>query len=79
MSHFGAEIHKACDTLIQAITEEDMRSDLANPWSNEELMFLRKLLYVRTTQRDLTYNAAVEEVKRLLNITERTLPGKAVQ
>lgn len=78
-THFGAEIHKACDTLIQAITEEDMRNDLANPWSNEELMFLRKLLYVRTTQRDLTYNAAVEEVKRLLNITERTLPGKAVQ
>lgn len=79
MTHYGAELHKACDTLVQAITEENLRSDLANPWSNEELTFLRKLLYVRTTQRDLTYDVAVEEVKRLLNITERTLPEKAVQ
>lgn len=74
MSHSMPEIHKACDVLISAITEENLRSDLANPFDNDELMFLRKLLFVRTTQRDLNYNAAVEEVKKLLNITARTLP-----
>lgn len=73
-THWGAELHKACNVLISAITEEDYRADLACPWSQEELEFMRKLIYVRTTQRDLTYNAAVEEVKRLLGITERTLP-----
>ena len=72
-THFGAEVHKACEVLISAITEEDYRADLSCPWSNEELEFLRKLIYVRTTQRDLTYNAAVEEVMKLLGITKRTL------
>ena len=73
-THWGAEIHKACETLISAITEEDYRADLACPWSQEELNFMKKLIFVRTTQRDLTYTAAVEEVKRLLGITARTLP-----
>lgn len=71
-THYGAELHKACEVLISAITEEDYRSDLACPWSREELEFLKKLLYVRTTQRDLTYEAAVLEVKRLLNINDQT-------
>lgn len=71
-THYSAELHKACEVLISAITEEDYRSDLACPWSREELEFLKKLLYVRTTQRDLTYEAAVLEVKRLLNINDQT-------
>ena len=71
-THFGAELHKACEVLISAITEENYKADLACPWSNEELEFLKKLIFVRTTQRDLTYEAAVAEVKRLLGITDRT-------
>ena len=71
--HYGAELHKACEVLISSITEENMRSDLANPWSYEELEFLKKLLFVRTTRRDLTYEAACTEVKRLLGITDRTI------
>lgn len=72
-SHCGAEIHKACEVLINSLTEETLRADLANPWSREELEFLKKLIYVRTTQRDLTYEAAVTETKRLLGITNRTI------
>ena len=71
--HYGAELHKACEVLISSITEENMRSDLANPWSYDELEFLKKLLFVRTTRRDLTYEAACTEVKRLLGITDRTI------
>lgn len=72
-THFRAELHKACEVLINAITEENYKSDLACPWSHEELEFLKKLLYVRTTQRSLTYEAAVTEVKKLLGITDRTI------
>lgn len=72
-THYGAELHKACDILIQSITEENLRSDLANPWSREELQFLRELIRVRTTDKSLTYDAAVSEVKKLLNITDRTI------
>lgn len=72
-THYGAELHKACEVLISAITEEDYRADLACPWSQEELEFMKKLLFVRTTQRDLTYDAAVREVKKLLKINDNTL------
>lgn len=75
--HSMPEIHKACDVLISAITEENLRYDLANPFSNEELEFLRKLIFVRTTQKDLNYTEAVEEVKKLLKINERTLPSES--
>lgn len=72
-THYGAELHKACEVLISSITEENFRSDLANPWSNEELQFLKELLRVRTYDRSLTYDAAVSEVKKLLKITDRTI------
>lgn len=72
-SHYGNEIHRACDVLIRAITEEDLRSELACPWSNEELEFLKTLLHVKTRNRDWTYEAVVSEVKKLLGITDRTI------
>lgn len=71
--HYGAEIQNACRVLVEALTEENIRSDLSNPWSIEELDFLRKLVYVRTAHRDYTYNEAVAEVQRLLHITKRTI------
>lgn len=77
MSHSLPEIHKACDVLIASITEENYRSDLANPFDRGELEFFKKLIFVRTSQPNLEYNVAVEEVKRLLNISERTLPRQS--
>lgn len=78
-THNGAELHKACDVLISALREDNLRAELANPWRHEELEFLKKLLYVRTANRDYTYEVACKEVRKLLGITERTLPEKAVQ
>ena len=72
-SHYGEELHKACEVLIQSITEENIREDMASPWSREELEFVKKLIYVRTTHKDWTYEVAVDEVKRLLGITDRTI------
>ena len=72
--HNNPELFKACEVLIAAITEEDLRHDLANPWNREELEFLKLLLRVRTTQRELSYDVAVEEVKKLLKLNENTLP-----
>lgn len=73
MTHYGAELHKACEVLISAITEENYRADLACPWDNEELEFIKKLLFVRTTHKDWSYKVACEEVKKLLGITNRTI------
>lgn len=71
--HYGAELHKACEVLISSMTEENLRSDLANPWSREELETLKELLRLRTRDRSLTYEAAMTEIKKLLNITDRTI------
>lgn len=72
-SHFDAEVVHACNVLIESLTTENQRADLADPWSKEELEFLRKLLFVRTSDPTLTYDFAVQKVMKLLNITERTL------
>lgn len=67
------EVHKACEVLISALTEENYRADLASPWSNEELMFFKELIHTRTANREMSYQVAVQEVMKLLGITERTL------
>lgn len=72
--HNKAELFKACEVLIAAITEEDMRKDLANPWSWEELETMRQLIRIRTLDKTLTYDAALEEVRKLLRLNEKTLP-----
>lgn len=73
-SHYGGEICKACDILIQAMSEENMRSDLANPWSQEELFTLRELIRLRTADKDMSYEVAMNEIKKLLSISQRVLP-----
>ena len=60
--------------LISAITEEGVRSDLANPWDPEELETLKLLLRVRTRDKSMTYDAAIEEVRKLLKLNKNTLP-----
>lgn len=72
-SHSGMELHKACEVLISAMNEEEIRNDLANPWSCEELALLRNLLAYRTRHPDITYDIAMKEVKQLLKITDRTI------
>lgn len=70
LTHTLPEIHKACEVLISSITEENYRADLACPWSNEELDFMRKLVAIRSRDKSLEYKVAVEEVKRLLHIRD---------
>lgn len=72
-SHLATEIHKACEILISSMTEEDIRADLANPWSNEELLFTRQILAYHDRHPELSVDAVMAEIKKLLNITDRTI------
>ena len=72
-THPGPEVFKACEVLISTMTEDGERNDLANPWSREELETMRWLMNIRTKHRELDYEAAMKEVKKLLNITNRTI------
>lgn len=72
-SHSLPEIYKACEILINSMTEDTVRNDLANPWSREELDFMRTLLAYRSRHKDTDVEVAMNEVKKLLNITNRTI------
>lgn len=72
-SHLIGEIHKACEVLIQAMTEDNIRHDLENPWSREELMTMRMLMKLRIENKDMSFEVAMTEVKKLLQITDRTI------
>ena len=72
-SHYGPELHKACDVLIEAITTENLRSEIANPWDKEELEFLKQLIHVRTSQRNLSYEVATQKVLDMLKLTKRVV------
>lgn len=71
--HYGVELHKACEILISSMSEENLRSELANPWSQEELFTLKELIRLRTNDKSMTYEAAMSEIKKMLNITNRTI------
>lgn len=72
-THPGPELFKACEVVINSMTEEDVRSDLANPWSREELEFLRQCLAYGTRHKDLSVDVVMREVKQMLSITDRTI------
>lgn len=72
-SHSNTEIIKACEVLINSMKDEDLRSNLTNPWSKEELNFLKLMMTVGTHHKDWDVNVVMSEVKRLLSITDRTI------
>lgn len=72
-THYGPELHKACNVLIEAITTENMRSEISNPWDKEELEFLKQLIHVRTSQRNLSYEVATQKVLDMLKLTKRVV------
>ena len=66
------EIRTACDTLIRAITDDCERSDLANPWSHEELQALRDIMKMRCRHPELHVSVVMKEVKAFLHINDNT-------
>lgn len=72
-THSLPEIFKACEVLINSMSEDEIRNDLANPWSRDELMFLKMLMQYKTAHKDIEVTVAMKEIKKLLGITNRTI------
>lgn len=68
------EKQTAATILINAIKDDIMRSEMANPHSKEEYKFLRMLLNLRLNDPLMTYDAAIDVIKTFMHINERTLP-----
>ena len=67
-----SEVKQACDVLIQALTDDCLRSDLVNPWSRQELETLREIMRIRCRHPDLHVSVVMKEVKELLRINDKT-------
>lgn len=71
--HTMPEIYKACEILINSMTQENIRHDMASPWSQQELTFIRTLMSYKTEHPDLSVEVAMKEIKNLLKLTDRTI------
>jgi len=74
LNHKRPELFKACQVIIDEITTETEKQDLANPFDPEELFTLRELIRLRTADKTMTYDAAMEEIRKMLKLNENTLP-----
>lgn len=63
---------QACETIKNALKEDNLRTAAINPWSRIELQEIRALLTVRLNQPELTYEQAMDIVRDYLNIKDRT-------
>lgn len=71
--HPSMEVSKACQILIGSMEIDNMRNDLACPWSSDELDEIRKLMRLAKDTQEMSVEAAMAEIKALLKINERTL------
>ena len=69
------DIQKAYNVIVAAVKDEVMRANLINPYSNQELMILKKMIETRMNFPEFTYDVALDYVKKLLHINKNTLPN----
>ena len=67
------DIQKAYNVIVAAVKDEVMRANLINPYSNQELMILKKMIETRINFPEFTYDVALDYVKKLLHINDKTL------
>lgn len=67
------DLTAAYDTIVNAVKDEVMRSNLINPYNNQELMILKKMIETRFNFPEFSYDVALDYVKKLLNINDKTL------
>ena len=72
MLHANIEVAKACQILIESMEEDNLRSDLTTPWSREELAEIKRLMKLRSSNQEMSLEAAMSEIKALLKINDKT-------
>lgn len=69
------DIQKAYNVIVAAVKDEVLRANLINPYSNQELIILKKMIETRINFPEFTYDVALDYVKELLHINNNTLPN----
>lgn len=68
-THFGTELIKACDVLIEAMQDEQRKRVLTYPYPADELNLMR-LLIARRMKSTNPYNQDLAEVRALLELNK---------
>lgn len=71
-THFGQDIHRACEILISAMESENLRADMAHPWSYEELKALQQALSAKVSGSKSDVTILLREIKAFLHINDDT-------
>lgn len=71
-THFGHEIHRACEILIESMENQTLRSDMTHPWSCNELLALQQALSRKTAGDTTDVAILLKEIKALLKINDNT-------
>lgn len=71
-THFGADIHRACSILIEAMESDNIRADMAHPWSRDELLTLQQALSSKLDGSTQDVAILMREVKEFLKINDNT-------
>lgn len=67
------DVTTAYDVIVTAVKDEVMRSNLINPYDTKELMIIKKMIETRFNFPQFSYDVALDYVKKLLNINNKTL------
>lgn len=72
-SHFDNDVQTACDVLIRAMENENMREQLNAPFRYEEVNALRIALSLKTRGATEDAQVLIREVKNFLKLNDKTL------
>lgn len=73
-THFGQDIHRACQILIEAMESESVRSDMTHPWSREELLVLQQALSHKQAHPDADVALLLREIAQFLRLNDTYTP-----
>ncbi len=72
-THPAKDIHRACQTLIEAMERDCIRVDMTHPWSYDEIKALQAVLNLKTSGINEDAGVLLKEIKKLLKLNDNTI------
>ena len=73
-THSARDIHAACQTLIDAMERDCLRSQMTHYWSHDEIVALQLALNHQLYGQERDVAVLLRELKALLKLNDNTAP-----
>ena len=70
----GKSIYDACEVIITFLERENLRGELANPWSHNELLALQQALAQHIAEPSADVAILLRSIKEMLSLRDRAAP-----